>query len=80
MVVSLAGAGVIALPVFLIVIKIKRKTNNGGVDVLETKTEITTTIVSIKPDTKERGDFCKKGFDPKENGERDKVGSSVSAV
>lgn len=64
----------------IIVFKIKRKTNNGGVHTVETEKGITTTIVVIKRDLKEGGDFCKKGFDTKEIEEKDISGSSVSAV
>lgn len=77
---SLTGAGVTAITVYLIVIKIKRKTNNRGVHTVETEKGITTTIVVIKRDLREGGDFCKKGFDTKEIEEKDKSGSSVSAV
>lgn len=56
----------------IIVFKIKRKTNNGGVHTVE--------IVVIKGDLKEGGDFCKKGFDTKEIEEKDISGSSVSVV
>ena len=76
--------GVLALVLILVVstiwIKIKRKNNNGGVHIVETKIGITTTNVGIKPDSKEGGDSCKKGFDTKEIGERDKFDYSVSAV
>lgn len=76
---SLTGAGAIAITI-IIVIKIKRKTNNGGVQNVETEKGITTTIVVIKRDLKEGGDFCKKEFDTKEIEEKDKSGSSVSVV
>lgn len=71
--------GAIAVTI-IIVFKIKRKTNNGGVHNVETEKGITTTIAVIKRDLKEGGDFCKKGFDTKEIEEKDKSGSSVSAV